>query len=334
MKRIYLTYCFVLFALALAAQDIHYSQFDRSPLNLNPALTGLFNGDLRFTANIRDQWESVPVPYRSASGSFDTKLLRKRMSNHVLGAGFLFNYDQAGDSKMQWLTMGGSVGYAHRLSESIWLSGGGLIEYRQRSFSSESLTFDDQFLGDVFDPDRMSNEQITGQTIRFIDLSAGTNLRFQWGESNRLDIGSAVYHIGQPDQSFFDDVSAPLNRRWNIQSRFQFSVQEQLAFRISGLFQKQGVYREIVYGLSGILDLDEHDRREKAVILGVWNRWQDAIIVEAGFKIQQLEIALSYDINISDFNAATNGQGGPELGLIYLITKVKDIGDQKACPIF
>ena len=53
---------FVLFVLALSAQDIHFSQFGNSPINLNPGLTGAFGGDMRFVANYRNQWRVDPTP--------------------------------------------------------------------------------------------------------------------------------------------------------------------------------------------------------------------------------------------------------------------------------
>ncbi|MEM6697047.1 MAG: type IX secretion system membrane protein PorP/SprF, partial [Bacteroidota bacterium] len=43
----------------VSAQDIHFSQIGYSPLNLNPALTGIFEGDMRFTGNYRQQWNPV-----------------------------------------------------------------------------------------------------------------------------------------------------------------------------------------------------------------------------------------------------------------------------------
>ena len=45
------------------AQDIHFSQFYFSPLNLNPAATGIFDGDYRIAGNHRQQWRSVTTPY-------------------------------------------------------------------------------------------------------------------------------------------------------------------------------------------------------------------------------------------------------------------------------
>jgi hypothetical protein len=55
----------------LQAQDIHWSQFQSSPLNLNPALSGFFDGDYRFVLNHRNQWKSVTTPYNTFSGSID-----------------------------------------------------------------------------------------------------------------------------------------------------------------------------------------------------------------------------------------------------------------------
>jgi hypothetical protein len=47
------------------AQDISFSQFYDQPLLRNPALAGIFTGDVRFTASYRNQWQSVTIPYRT-----------------------------------------------------------------------------------------------------------------------------------------------------------------------------------------------------------------------------------------------------------------------------
>ena len=78
------------------AQDIHYSQFFNSPLNLNPALAGIFNGDGRVHANIKEQWSSVPVGYTSGDLGLDLKH-GVGQKGHFLGYGVLLNYDRAGD---------------------------------------------------------------------------------------------------------------------------------------------------------------------------------------------------------------------------------------------
>ncbi|HXP51312.1 MAG TPA: type IX secretion system membrane protein PorP/SprF, partial [Bacteroidia bacterium] len=40
-------------------QDVHFSQFYESPLTLNPALCGVFNGQIFAEVNYRSQWTSV-----------------------------------------------------------------------------------------------------------------------------------------------------------------------------------------------------------------------------------------------------------------------------------
>src|ERR1700710_1294902 len=55
------------------AQDHLYSQFFNSPLYLNPALTGQFEGDLRMNLIYRNQWTTVPgnLSYISASVDYN-----------------------------------------------------------------------------------------------------------------------------------------------------------------------------------------------------------------------------------------------------------------------
>ena len=48
-----------LIAVVSKAQDIHFTQWMFSPLNLNPAETGRFDGDYRVVGNYRSQWGAV-----------------------------------------------------------------------------------------------------------------------------------------------------------------------------------------------------------------------------------------------------------------------------------
>ena len=68
MKNLFKTYLlFFLLLLANSAnsQDINFSQFYELPLLRNPALAGIFSGDIQITSAFRSQWQSVTVPYRT-----------------------------------------------------------------------------------------------------------------------------------------------------------------------------------------------------------------------------------------------------------------------------
>jgi len=92
-------------------QDIHHSQFYTSPLNVNPALTGVFNGDWRAAGNFRSQWfVDDLVQYMTFTGSFDKRFYPKKWTTKGMwNGGILFNYDQAGDSKMSFGNLGVSI---------------------------------------------------------------------------------------------------------------------------------------------------------------------------------------------------------------------------------
>ena len=58
-KQLLIIILAVIGSFSLSAQDIHFSQFYSSPLNLNPALTGVMNSSVRLVGNYRNQWASV-----------------------------------------------------------------------------------------------------------------------------------------------------------------------------------------------------------------------------------------------------------------------------------
>src|SRR5471030_539681 len=89
MRKSILLGCTLLLAVMVKAQDPHFSQFFASPLTLNPAFTGKFEGLWRLAANHRDQWPSIPKAYVTTSASVDFPILKSRIpEGDVFGLGF------------------------------------------------------------------------------------------------------------------------------------------------------------------------------------------------------------------------------------------------------
>ena len=61
------------------AQDPHFSQFFSSPLTLNPALTGLFDGDFRVAGNYRTQWPTINNAFKTGTASFDFSVFKNQI---------------------------------------------------------------------------------------------------------------------------------------------------------------------------------------------------------------------------------------------------------------
>src|SRR5688500_3165931 len=78
MKNILLKKVWVLCSFFIChnsvSQDIHFSQFFEAPLLRNPSLAGIFGVDFRVQRVYRNQWNSVTVPYQTASLNAEYKL--------------------------------------------------------------------------------------------------------------------------------------------------------------------------------------------------------------------------------------------------------------------
>lgn len=332
----------------MLAQDIHFSQFGNAPLNLNPGLNGVFGGDVRFVGNYRNQWRGVPVPYSTFSGSIENKIYYKRNRTdrapfdpdrytRYFTAGLLFNHDKQGALDLTSVQIGIPVGFTMPLAPNNFLSVGLTPAFGQRSFNTNRWTFDAQFVDCLFDPTAHTREDGTlfSDNLQYFDLSAGLNYRFQaQGSRSRFDIGGAMHHVNRPNHDFWtNSKDVRLAARQSVYGMGLVQVSEPFDLLGHVLYQEQGAYRELVYGLAGRLLLNPKPYEELAVQVGVSfrHRYTDAFIWTAEVHWRTWTLGFSYDLNLSDFVVATNNRGGPEVALIHRIYKIKPV--VKQCPI-
>ena len=322
--------------VSVQSQDIHFSQVGNSPMNISPALTAVFSGDIRFVGNYKSQWESVPVPFVTFSGSYEMKFIHRKMPNSLIGGGVVFNYDKAGHGDLSLSQLGLNLAYTHRLTEKNFLTGGFQASMVQRMFRPAQLSFDSQYDGEQFRSDIVSGEVFNDPEFFYANFSTGLNWHFQQpGKRTRIDIGFALFNLNEAQQSFFNAKDIRLERRMNIYGIASFKLGERLDILPFGLFSKQDPYTEMVFGFSIKYFLNPVMTKELALQLGWAYRRGDAIIptFELEFR-KSLKLGLSYDVNTSGFSAATGRQGSPEFSLMYMINKVRPLEQSKICPLF
>jgi type IX secretion system PorP/SprF family membrane protein len=350
MNRILLSLLILFFLskICLKAQDIHHSQFYTSPLNVNPALTGVFNGDQRLALNYRRQWfvEDI-VRYMTVTGSFDIKFYPKKWKTKGnWNAGILFNYDQAGDSHLGLANLGLSVSYTYPLNTTNLITLGGLIGYSQRRFNKDDLTWGKQWDGDHFNPSIDPEEDFGKTSNSFMDLSGGVNYRWQKSQRTKIDFGVGIFHLNQPDQKFFNKtVSIKLPIRFNINLTPSFKLTESIDLLLHAQYQNQSPYQETIAGGYVKFYLNQHRGKELNLLLGISDRFDDpidpkinlvndAIIPKIAVEWTNWYVGFSYDITTSDFKPYTDQRSGPEFSLVHIITKAHPLTVLKSCPIF
>ncbi len=326
---------FLVLSFQLHAQDIHYSQFDRSPLNINPALTGLFKGDLRFIGNYRSQWNRVPVSYLTFSGGVEQKFTNSNFKNSLFAAGIHLNHDEAGDLKLSNTGINLSGSFTRRLSKKHYLTLGLQVNGSQRGFDASALRVDSQYNGDAFDSSLSSQESFDNSSVFYADFSGGINYRFQNIENRmKLDFGAAIYHVNTPNRSFFNGSENNLDQRLSVYGTTTFQLAEIFDIGLQAIGQFQGPHQEILIGGMGKIHLNQKRDEELAFGLSVSHRLGDAWVPSVILDYRTWSFAFSYDINSSDFNIASFRRGGPEFSAIYIFSKVRPPKEFEICPLF
>jgi len=323
LKHLLIAGALLLLGCVAHSQDIHFSQFNASPMTLNPALTGFFNGDYRLIANLRSQWGSFTAPYKTVGGSAEASLFRSKLETDYLGLGLLSYADWAGDAKFGVNSFGLSVAYKKGLGRKARhaLALGFQAMLLQRRLDASQLIFDSQYDGVLGNPAIPSGEPLTGSSLLLADLATG--LLWQWAPNKNLNFyfGGAYYHLTNPNQSMLGTADDRLMPKYIGHFGSEVRVSEIIRLLPSILYLQQMPAREITGGLYLQFVLSEFYDSETKFALGAWTRIAqprpDALIFAARLDFLNVTVGLSYDFNISNLTVASKSRGGYEVSLIF-----------------
>lgn len=319
------------------AQDIHFSQYKNSPVMINPAQTGFFNGAHRFIANTRSQWGSVTVPYKTFSFSYDMQPAYRLIKKDMLGLGFWFYGDKAGDSYYGTVQASLSLSYIFSLNsnDNNHLGFGFMGSWAQRSMSYNNLYFDEQFNGEFYDPSLYSGEATGAASYGFFDFDVGLHWRYKPDKNQFYNAGFSFSHLTRPPQSFLGDGQTPLPVKSILYANACIPFNMEQAVVPGFMMAFQGTASEIVVGMDYKHTLSSNRYSYTAISPGVYYRIGDAVILSTYLDYQSWRFGLSYDVNTSDLSVASRGRGGLELSVIYTLPRT-DIHrrEEIPCPIF
>ena len=320
------------------AQDIHFSQIGRSPLNLNPALTGIFEGDLRFTGNYRSQWNTIPVGYETFSGAVDMSFYNENYDDHFFSGGLLLNHDVAGDSRLALTSFSLLGSYTKRMGRAHFLTLGLSGTATQRYFDESGLQFDSQYSYESrgYDAGMSNGEGFENFSKLLADVSAGLNWHYRIPRRDRrsnFDVGLGILHFNQPNKSFEGTAYEKLPIRWSAYAFSEIQLgSSPLDILASAIYQYQEPHRELELGLGLQFHLDTDPGEETALNFGASWRNEDAITPFFGLRYQAWDVRASYDVN-TGFTQATGRRGGFELSVLYVLSTIKPM-EKKICPIY
>lgn len=305
---------------ALKAQDPHFSQFFSSPLTLNPALTGKFDGTLRVSGNYRNQWPAFNNVYTTSTLSVDFHLLKNKLPDYdTWGFGILALKDQAGGNVLTNNYLGISTSYHKALDENGFQQIGVGFQgtYGQKRLDITKLNYEDMLTPFGFTGVTQEVYQNDNLDIKYLDLNAGLLYTSSTNDQNNFYIGASMYHINRPRESF-KGGSWNVSPRTTISAGGYFPLSDIITLHTSGIYQVQNKASETVIGGALAATLDAQSENPSNVYIGSWYRFKDAIIPYIGLEFAGLRIGATYDINTSSLKSASQSRGGMEISLIYI----------------
>ena len=333
MKKLLFHILFLILSSTLIAQDIHFTQFNRSYQNLNPALAGSFVGDYRFHGNFRNQWASISEPYRTFSAAVDASHPIVQLPQ--LGIGLVFINDEAGVGGLKNTAVNSNFSYSIKVDQdSTWIAKTGLqLGFSVRSVNFNRFTFDNQYTGRVFDPNLSTGEDFERNSLTHLNLGTGFGLEHRLSSTDKIEIGLSAMNLNNPNLSF-DNQAARLDVRTNFYIISQFQLNDQLSLLPSLLWTSQDKYREFLLG-SELRYRFENQSSFSNLYGGLFMRTGDALLFTAAIDYDNWNLGLSYDVNISELQTASNRRGGLEISVTYIFKKyIPNLRRYKVCPTF
>lgn len=316
------------------SQDIHFSQFMQSPLNLNPAQTGNFKGSYRFAGNFRRQWSSVTIPYQTFGVSAESRDIARIKNTN---AGLSVYQDKTGDSHFSTLQINLALSQRFNLKKdrSEFFLIGIQSGITQRRIDYSNLSYDNQYNGFYYDPSLPNNEIFQNDGRIYLNLNSGINWVKHFEKRKNISAGIALFNINKPPQSFFGQSNITLDRRLSFNIAGQYKIADKWDLLPAALFMAQGTFREFIIGSSVKYIIQDSKTEYRAIYAGGWARTRDAGFVSVGVDYNEWFVGLSYDINLSNLRPASHGRGGFELSIIYIVgERLPKRIKYKVCPEF
>ena len=305
-KAITFLACSLLFTVAASAQDVHYVQLEATPLAVNPALTGAFDGGVRASALYQNVWGSATIPFVYTGISFDMPVYIMKDGDYV-AIGLQYTKEIAGDGNLTNSSIIGSVAY-HKLlsvfsnknSRNADLAVGIQAGYTQQNIDFVSLYMGNAYyygpyVGGVSVPYQVG----LGNIISYYPVNAGVSFSQALAPSFSYIAGISGNNLYQAPTP--KDV-AP-NTRTAMQTQYagllgaNWQITQRLSLRPAVYYQVKNNGNNIIAGNEFHYTLGKKRTNGKfpvSVFAGGWYTTGENVSITAGAEIKAFRFGISY----------------------------------------
>ncbi len=297
-------------------QDVQLSQYDASPLLLNPGLTGMKqNLKYRFIQQYRNQWDAV------ARKSFVTTALAYDMNlQQKWGVGgYIINDNSSRVFNSFSFVLSGAhditIGNQDKHHLTVGLQSGFIL----KTIKLNQYTFDKQYSNGYFDTDLPSGESFERSKRWMPEVNFGfAYINTDDAKKYHPYGGIAVWHCTNPKSNFLSEgEESRLPLRYVLHGGSTVEINNQWVLDPKLLIMKQN---NIWQFTPGIFAHYLSEAGEIHLIGGISYRLKDAVITQIGLYYKNFIYRISYDFNVSPLKTYSQYKGGVEFSITFYRT--------------
>lgn len=316
MKK-YLVAIIFFCTMQIFAQDVHLSQFYTAQQNLNPALSGFYNGEYRIAGNYRSQWREIGDPITTAVIAFDKKF---HFYSDEIDAGIIVIQDQFSgfNQNTNKIFLTGSYKKLWKYNEIRAGIQAGIV---LKSTDLKTQTFPNQWVYEtgIFDQNLSNGENDISQSQNFIDVNFGV----AWSKTFtkfKPTLGLSLFHINRPKDTYFNTPTERLRMRQVVHGEAVIDLNGPVSIEPKLLYMWTTKAQDALIGSN--VKYHFKDSKVKNVYAGVlyrdgFGRNSDAVIPIVGLTYNRFDVGFSYDVNISTLSDYSARKSTLEFSLIY-----------------
>jgi len=322
----------VMLALApvsVYAQDVHFSQYNETPVVINPALSSTAY-DTRVIANYRNQWASVTSPFQTYGISIEKAIHHLKLKKTYFGTSLTVYSDKAGDASLGSIMAQLGVNVVIRTSDfsKLSLGLGGGINYR--SINPSALRWESQYDGYKYNGTTPSGEVVAVNNFIQPDFAGGIDWHYAKSEryisaqdGAKGDVGVAVFHYTAPKYTFYGVNNERQYMKFVAHANVDIGIKGAgIALVPSLIYMRQGPSQEINAGFMFKYIIQDQSvytklRKASAISFGAYYRVGDALIPTMLLQWDKYAMGVSYDMTLSQLSGASKIKGGLEVSLRF-----------------
>jgi type IX secretion system PorP/SprF family membrane protein len=321
---IVLTTYFLIKMTFVHAQDFIFSQYQYTPLNINPAIN---TDDIQVIANYHQNrlWETLDMQNYQLSVLYPLNITKDERTPQGLGLSLM--YDNTGNRGLISCT-GGTFGFSQgvRLSPACLLSAGLSASYYlfNNDYPGNYSTGSQWVDGYGLNQSLGINEQVNYETFHLFSIGAGVNMKFRNKSVSRGDVGFALYHLNKPQYSFLKESSEKLKTKYIFYGKYQVFRNNNFAIIPRALFLYQNVS---MLSLGTLLSYTYKNENPFSLIrncnfqLGLDYRDDHSGVISFNIEQPRYVIGLSYAMGLSSRDVYVNYKSNFELVLAFKLFK-------------